>query len=78
MLDVRESQSLDLQYIHLAQKAVNVDGQRMSSQFGIQACDQAPKTMRVIARYAELLFELSIDSLDNLSSTADQLSQGRR
>ena len=75
MLD-REGESLDLQEVRIAQQAIDVDAYRMRGQLGIQSGTQSPKGMRVIDLDVELLRQLVVDRLDDLTDGVDDPPEG--
>src|SRR6266508_2252914 len=66
MLD-REGESLDLQPVRVAQETIQVDTQGMRRQFGPQPRTQPPERMRMVGLDPELLRQLSVDRLDDLT-----------
>ena len=70
MLD-RKSQRLDLQKVRLAEQPIEINAQRMSGQFGIQANTQSPQRMGLSGLNVELLGQLPVDCLDDLTSCID-------
>lgn len=62
-----KSQCLDLQEGRLTQQAVDVNTQRMSRQFGVEASTQTPKGVCVIGFDLELIGELCIHRLNHLA-----------
>jgi hypothetical protein len=72
MID-RESQSLDLQEVRLAQKTIEIDAKCMCGEFGIETCTEAPKRMGMIGLDVELLSQLAIDGFDHLSSRIEEM-----
>ena len=63
----RKSQGLDLQEVRLADQAVEIDTQGMSSEFGVEASTQAPEGMRMIDFNLELAGELGIHGFNHLA-----------
>ena len=75
---VREGESLDLQEVSLAEQAVNVDGQGVRREFGVESGTQAPKGVGMIGFDVELVVELAIDGFDNLADVIDEVAGLRR
>ena len=75
MLD-REGDSLDLQEVRVAQQAIDVDAYHMRGQLGILSGTQSPKGMRVIDLDVELLRQLVVDRLDDLTDGVDDPPEG--
>src|SRR5689334_13941022 len=77
MLD-RKGEFLDLKEVGLAQQAIDIDAQGMSSKLGVQTGAQTPegvsmKGVSMSGFQLELLGELPIHRLDNLSYSVDTL-----
>ena len=64
---VWESQALDLQVVWLPKQAVDIDAQGVSSQLAVEPGAQTPESMGVVRFDVELLTELAIHRLDDLS-----------
>jgi hypothetical protein len=66
MLD-RDSQVFDMQEIWLAQQAVKINAQGMSSQFSVQTGVQSPESMGMVLFDIELLSKLTVDGFNDLT-----------
>ena len=65
MLD-RKGKVLDLHTVLIPDQSIEIDRQGMRRQLRVQACTQAPKTMRMVRADPELLSQLAIDSFNHL------------
>ena len=69
---LRESQGLDLQVVWLPKQPVDKDTQGMSSQLGVESGTQTPESMGVVRFDVELLTELAVNCLNDLSHSIEQ------
>ena len=69
---VREGQGLDLQVVWLPKQTVDEDTQGMSSQLAVESGAQAPEGMGMVRFDVELLTELAVNRLDDLSHGIEQ------
>lgn len=74
----RESQSFDLQKGRLAEQTININAQRMSSEFGVEASTKAPKGMGMIDFNVELIGKLCVHSFDHLAHRVEKALCGTR
>ena len=77
MLD-RKGKSLDLQEVWTAQEAIDMDAQRVCCQFGVQSGTQAPEGVSVIGLNVELVGQLIVDRLNDLSHSVDRALDSAR
>ena len=76
---VWEGQGLDLQVVWLPKQSVDKDTQGMSSQLAVESGAQTPESVGVIRFDVQLLTELAINRLNDLSHSIEQpLDFGRR
>ncbi len=67
-----EGQCLDLQVVWLPKQPVDIDTQGMSSQLAVESGAQAPESMGVVRFDVELLTELAVNRLNDLSHGIEQ------
>ena len=69
---VWEGQGLDLQEVWLPKQPIDKDTHGMSSQLAVEPGAQTPESMGVVRFDVELLTELAIHRLDDLSHGIEQ------
>jgi hypothetical protein len=69
---VWEGQGLDLQAVWPPKQAVDIDTQGMSSQLAVESCTQTPESVGAVRLDVELLTQLAVYRLNDLSHGIEQ------
>ena len=75
---VREGELLDVQEVGVAKQAIEVNGEGMGGQFGLEAGTEAPEAIGMVGFDMELAVQLAVDGLDDLAGAVEEAADGRR